>query len=192
MTPFGTDTRFMIMLVLLCGAVAIAGPEKRRKTLTLPQTTSPQTAASAERNDNSGAGATAVKRLPGTIKINPSDLGNKGPIETKSLSPAFYAAWDRVTKSHADLSKEIPRYEERRRVYRAKFEECSHRTYSQQDMTAAGCKPTDTVAECSQKLFRWCINPYEIDAAALFVHLGALSKSSKTVEDEFYKSVVKK
>lgn len=135
----------------------------------------------------------AVNKLPDTLKIHPGDLtGRRYKAETTALSPAFYAAWKGVTDSYQAMTTLIPRYEEQSKIYIQKCQECKNRVFTQQDMAAAGCLPSDTVAACSQKLYRWCSAPFE--PAGMFLamdsNLRVISSSSKTAEQEFIKSVL--
>jgi hypothetical protein len=126
-----------------------------------------------------------------SYKIRPSDLhGIKYP---KALSPAFYDAWKKLTDSYDRMVTFIPVYEEQAKKYTAKCKECKNRTYTQEDMDAAGCLPSDPVVVCSQKLFRWCVGPTqtqtETAGMALFSLMGIINTSSKTAQDEVNKSL---
>jgi len=168
----------LITVLLLCGGVALAGTEEKKKI----------------RVSTQAAITTAhVSSLPPTIKIDMKGLP-KDLKEIKALNPAFYDAWKRVVQSYGALVALIPQFEEARRVYRAKCQECASRNYTQADMAAAGCLPSDTMGQCSAKLFRWCIAPYErgVLSLSMFVNFGALSNYSKIAEQEFYNSIMKK
>ncbi len=44
-----------------------------------------------------------------------------------------------------------------RRELRHKVQQCRNEDYTQADQAAAGCSPSDTVAQCNSKLFNRCV-----------------------------------
>ncbi len=123
-------------------------------------------------------------------KLNPRDLyGAKSP---KALGAKFYVEWKKITDAYQLLVTLIPAYEEAAKKYAAKSEECKNKSYTQEDMTAAGCQPSDSVAACSQKLFQWCTlqEHKAVDNATVScgVNLTTLQGSSKKAWDELYES----
>ncbi len=44
-----------------------------------------------------------------------------------------------------------------RRALRHKVQQCRNEDYTQADQAAAGCSPSDTVAQCNSKLFNRCV-----------------------------------
>lgn len=178
MKRFGNGA--ILMVFWLCAAVVLAGADEKKK---LRRTTAVAVQAATPTG------------LPPTIKIDLKKMPRSQVYkEVKALTPAFYDAWKRVVQSYGYLVEQIPQYEEATRVYKAKCQECAGRSYSQADMAAAGCLPGDTLEQCSAKLFRWCIAPYDkaLLSLSMFVNFGALSKYSKIVEDEFYNSILNK
>ena len=125
------------------------------------------------------------------LKLNPRDLvGVKYP---KALSPAFYAEWKKVANNYDNLVTNIPVYEEKAKEYNAKCEECKNKIYTPEDMTSAGCQPSDSVAACSQKLFHWCTGPSQMSMETVGLALASctstINTSSKKALDEIIKSV---
>jgi len=123
-------------------------------------------------------------------KLNPRDLvGAKSP---KALGSKFYVEWKKITDAYQLLVTNIPKYEEAAKKYAAKSEECKNKSYTQEDMTAAGCQPSDSVTVCSQKLFQWCTlqEHKAVDNATVScgVNLTTLQGSSKKAWDELYES----
>jgi hypothetical protein len=70
-------------------------------------------------------------------------------------------------------------------VYNRKRSECRARGFAPQEQVSAGCKPTDTVAQCSDKLIAWCTaearKPYNRSLAEVS---AAASRLSKEAADE--------
>jgi len=179
MKLFKNQSFLMVVLVLLCAAVVLAGAEEKKK---LPR---PLTTASVQAASTTG--------LPPTIKIDLKNLPTmKLSAEMQVLSSAFYNAWKRVEQSYNYLCARIPQFEEQMKTYRAKCQECQNKIYNQQDMAAAGCLPGDTVADCSQKLYRKCVGPYEVSILDMLVDFECLTTYSKKAQDEFYNSIMKK
>jgi hypothetical protein len=187
MKPLGKCV--LVTAILLCGALAANGAEEKKKK------TSASPATSATLMKPAGTvipgGSNLSGTLPGTIKIDPK-LALKGKLDSKlmkHLSPAFYNAFKIVKRDYNYLCTRIPQYEAAKNLYLAKCEECRNRTYTEGEMAAAGCLPTDTLADCSYKLFRKCVGPYEVDILDMLVFFGSLSLHSKKMEEEFFNSV---
>jgi hypothetical protein len=179
MKLFKNRSSLMAVPVVLCAAVAFAGAKEIKK---LPRTNA---AASVQ------AAPTTV--LPPTIKIDLKNIPRtRLSLEIKSLSPAFYEAWNRVVQSYGYLVARIPQFEEQKRIYLAKCRECQNKTYTQAEMAAAGCLPGDTVADCSQKLFRKCIGPYEMSILDMLVDFECMTTYSKKMQEEFINSIMNK
>ena len=169
----------MVVSVLLCAAVGLAGAEEKKK-LRQPSATAP-------------AKAISPSGLPATIKIDLKNLPKaKLSVEIQTLSPVFYNAWNRVKQSYTRLDSRIPQFEEQMRIYRAMCQECQSKTYTQADMTAAGCLSSDTIANCSQKLYRKCVGPYEVSILDMLVDFECLATYGQKTRDEFHNSILNK
>jgi len=181
-----------VTVILLCGALAANGAEEKKKKKT---SASPATSATLmmPAGTVTPGGSTLAGTLPGTIKIDPK-LALKGKLDSrlmKNLSPAFYNALKIVKRDYNYLCMRIPQYEAAKNLYLAKCKECRNRTYTQGEMAAAGCLPTDTLADCSTKLFRKCVGPYEVDILDMLVSFGSLSLHSIKMEEEFFNSILR-
>ncbi|TAN42768.1 MAG: hypothetical protein EPN25_02545 [Nitrospirae bacterium] len=102
-----------------------------------------------------GLKAGTVKKLPATIKINPSDIKLKlegGP------SAEFKATWKIVGEQAAIITNTLPVLDQKITQFNAKVEECMGKVYTTTDMTAAGCVDTDTIQYCSRKLLVACVH----------------------------------
>jgi hypothetical protein len=166
-----------VIPVLLCAAVAFAGADEKKKLARTSVAPAVQATASG---------------LPPTIKIDIKNIPRtKLSAEIHSLSPAFYEAWKRVEQCCNHLCARIPQFEEQMKTYRAKCQECRDKTYTQADMAAAGCLPSDTVADCSQKLYRKCIDPYEVSILDMLVDFECLDTFGKKAKEEFFNSILK-
>jgi hypothetical protein len=140
----------------------------------------------------SAPGKATFQKLPNIIKINPADLSGVKMAEISMLSDAFYAAWKRVNDSCKYTATELPMFEQQAKDYIAKSQECKNKSYSQQDMNAAGCVASDTVADCSKKLYSWCMisNNAQIPVMLdMLMNLTVIRDYSNTSYNEFYKSV---
>jgi len=51
----------------------------------------------------------------------------------------------------------MPLLDQKLDLFTSKSNECKNKTYSRADMTAAGCRDSDTVDACGTKLFDKCI-----------------------------------
>jgi predicted nucleic-acid-binding Zn-ribbon protein len=98
------------------------------------------------------------RKLPTMLKINIGDVpvAQRMLSMKKSLSPEFYSAWKHVVELYAQVVAAIPQYEQRAAAFARKCEECKNKNFTQQDMTAAGCIDSDTLAQCSEKLWNKC------------------------------------
>ena len=193
---------FAILLPLIYISSAIAGPAQKQSATTVKQTTpsAQQTPVAAsqplpvEKPPSVTIPATgqpvAAQKLSDSIKINSNDLAGIKAAEIAVLSNAFYAAWKRVSDSCSDMSILLPAYEQQTRAYIAKCQECRNRSYSQQEMILAGCAGSDTVADCSKKLYRWCSAPSEPSILGILGALSVIDEYDKTAKDEFVKSVL--
>jgi hypothetical protein len=169
----------MVVPVLLCVAVTFAGAEEKMKLHQLLALASVK--------------AASPNGLPPTIKIDPKNLSkSKLSAEIHTLSPAFYSAWKRMEQCYTYLDSRIPQFEEQMRTYQAKCRECQNKTYTQADMTAAGCLPSDTIANCSQKLYRKCVGPYEVSILDMLADFECLAIYSQKAKEEFFNSILNK
>ena len=158
--------RWVVITVLLCGALALAADEKKKIGL----------------KGNAQAAASSPVQ-PATIKLNPQHL--QMPAGCKAYSPAVYQAWKKLQKNFAALSESFANHEKK---YEEACTACSNKTYSQQDMAAAGCLPTDTLAQCNQKLFNHCVNSISMSAGFLLLcgDVMKVSAAAKAMEDKFF------
>lgn len=175
----------IIGLLLFFNAAAMADPPQNKLMLAAKKTPAAQPVSSPQQVP------APVKKLPHTIKINPNDLTGLKTAEIVILSNEFYAAWKRVTDSYNAMSTLLPAYEQQSRIYIAKCRECKNKSYSQQEMTLAGCAASDTVADCSKKLYRWCSASAEPQQfLAIFSSLSVIGDYGQTAKAEFIKSIL--
>jgi hypothetical protein len=84
----------------------------------------------------------------------------------------FFRQYDQAMKGLAQTSTR----------YRDKLSECRARGFSPQEQLSAGCRPTDTVAACSDKLLTWCTaqarKPYDQSLAEISAAATRLSKEA--------------
>ncbi len=163
------------VVILLCGALGLVATEKKKKTvMTQPPSTTIEPGQTVP-----------VSNLPVAIKISPDLLTKKKSSGCHAFSPAVKKAWANAQKSFQALSESISRFEE---TYAAACNECKNKTYTQQEMAAAGCLPTDTVAECSHKLFNRCVSSIQLGAAhmQLCMDILKMSETAKKLEDDFF------
>ncbi len=83
------------------------------------------------------------------LQINPSVLRKLQPAEAE---PEV----DRVDAAYGEFKSAKTAMVGAKRRLRSQVRQCSERSYSAADQSAAGCESTDTVAECSEKLLRRC------------------------------------
>lgn len=67
---------------------------------------------------------------------------------------------DALTQKFNELSGKAKSYESMAKAAPAIAQECAAKSYSIQDQQAAGCLPSDTVAQCSDKLLKHCVESY--------------------------------
>jgi hypothetical protein len=105
---------------------------------------------------NAGTTPAAFKNLPSTIKINPID------VKVKLVDPTsaqFKADWQKMTNAVADVNTKLPLLDQKIALLNTKIQECTNKSYTQADMTAAGCDDDMTVKQCSNELYAHCVWP---------------------------------
>jgi hypothetical protein len=86
------------------------------------------------------------------FKIDPTAL------KSIKLAPSATAV-DELDAAFANVKSEADAVHVARRSFDNAEMTCASRTYSSQDMRDAGCADTDTVAACTEKLYRRCTQP---------------------------------
>ena len=66
-------------------------------------------------------------------------------------------AFEQALSAIGDLRTRLEEFHKARSAYKRALEDCKAKSYSQQEMRAAGCVGSDTVAACSRKLLYACI-----------------------------------
>ena len=115
---------------------------------------------------------------------------NEASIPTMSLRDRMLAAINRVQKAYSPVrftdcpSGWFSLEEIYYGGYKTYVNSCANRSYSVQDQMAAGCQGSDTVDQCTEKLFRNCLRRYEQDKTSYndSSHAGLKSRISKGIE----------
>jgi hypothetical protein len=99
----------------------------------------------------------------------------KTPGETKVSY--YYRKYEQAFKGLTQTSS----------AYRQKKSECEARGFVPHEQVSAGCKPTDTVAECSDKILVWCTaearKSYDNSLLEISAALRRLSKEAAQEAD---------
>jgi hypothetical protein len=168
----GKGALAVAVVILLCGVLALTAEEKKK----IVRKTQPSTSMNP---------TAPVSSLPATIKLAPGELPGLISLECREFSSAVYQAWEKVKNNFEALAQ---RFAEQNMKYEEACMACKNKTYTQQEMAAAGCLPTDTVAQCSQKLFNRCVNSISMAAGFLLLcgNVMDMSKASKEFENAFF------
>lgn len=86
----------------------------------------------------------------GPIKIDPSALVMIPPEPPPTLL-------ERAMSAISDLRHDLEEFKRVRTAYKTALDGCAGKSYTVQEMYAAGCTNNDTVAACSRKLLHACI-----------------------------------
>ncbi|MBF8258912.1 MAG: hypothetical protein HW377_1286 [Actinobacteria bacterium] len=93
---------------------------------------------------------------PKPFHIDPALLGEITKMllntDTKPATDELEAALKEMEKHRYSVYLALWYYQDRAK-------KCSNRTFTTEDQKAAGCTGTDTLNQCSQKLFRHCVSP---------------------------------
>lgn len=164
--------RWAVVGILLCGALALVAAEKKKIQL--------QTQPTADASQ-----PVLLRNLPATIKLDLSRLHAVKSTNCSAFSPQVYQAWENVLKCFAALKASFANYNAK---HEAACEECRNKTYTQQEMTAAGCLGTDTIDQCSRKLYNKCVNSISMSAGFLLLcnDVMNLTKASQAFEAAFF------
>ena len=130
---------------------------------------------------NAGTTPAAFKNLPSTIKINPNDVMMKLVDPT---SAKFKADWQKMSNAAADVNKNMPLLDQKIALLNAKIQECTNKSYTQADMTAAGCDDNMTVKQCSNNIYAHCVWPSWLSVSDQFQDIH----SSMGVVEQFMHS----
>jgi hypothetical protein len=74
---------------------------------------------------------------------------------------------DQLKQKFNDLSGNAQKYESGAAAMPGIAKDCATKAYSVQDQVAAGCKGTDTLDQCQEKLYKHCVESYSVPAVDL-------------------------
>ncbi len=102
---------------------------------------------------------------PKPFQIDPALLGDVTKAllntDTKPAVTELEAALKEAEKQRHEVYLALWYYQDR-------AGKCSKKTYTTEDQKAAGCTGTDTLNQCSHKLFRQCVSPAQSTLAEKF------------------------
>lgn len=131
----------------------------------------------------------AVQPVPMTKVLQAPLLINAVPAPSMSLYNSLLAATDRVHKAYSPIrftdcpSGWFGLEETYYGGYNSYIKNCANKSYSVQDQQTAGCLGSDTVDQCTDKLFRRCLIRYEQDKTGYNNQSDALkTKITKGIE----------
>jgi|OpeIllAssembly_1097287.scaffolds.fasta_scaffold684889_2 hypothetical protein len=108
-------------------------------------------AAAAPGPEPEGQGPLVVSIPPGgVIRIDPSALVMLPPEPPPTLLEQAFSAI-------SDLRHDLEEFKKARTAYKVALDGCAQKSYTVNEMYAAGCTNNDTVAACSRKLLHACI-----------------------------------
>jgi hypothetical protein len=110
-----------------------------------------------------GSAAGAPARKAGPVLAHPA---LKKPI---MLTPRMISPGERNTDPKPEFLAVINAFNNfnsgshslRMQCYTALAEKCANKQYTTQDQMMAGCLGSDTLDQCSKKLYKWCVVPYK-------------------------------
>jgi hypothetical protein len=107
-------------------------------------------------------GSTQPAPLKGVIHLS---TGARRAAPFQKRLPAVTLA--QLKQKFADLSGNAQKYESGASAMPDVAQQCATKAYSVQDQIAAGCKGTDTLDQCKEKLYKHCIETYSVPAVDL-------------------------
>jgi len=93
--------------------------------------------------------------LKGELRLNPGAI-NPGA----SRAGLAQTNIDALTQKFNEFSGKAKKYESLAKAVPDISQQCAAKSYSVQDQMAAGCTATDTVAQCTDKLLKHCIQNF--------------------------------
>lgn len=135
-------------------------------------------------------GAMALMLTVAGLALAANKIAYKSPLKLSAVGcQAFrlpvYNAMAELRNSYAALAARFAEFDRR---YEQDCIACRNKTYTQQDMTAAGCLPSDTLEQCNQKLFNRCMGSISSSAGFLLL-CGDVQKTAaaaRELEDRFF------
>ena len=107
-------------------------------------------------------GSTQPAPLKGVIHLS---TGARRAAPFKKRLPAV--TLDQLNQKFTAFSGNAKNYETGAEAMPGIAETCASKAYSVQDQIAAGCKGTDTLDQCQEKLYKHCIETYSVPAVDL-------------------------
>ncbi|MBL8318068.1 MAG: hypothetical protein JNJ42_06660 [Burkholderiaceae bacterium] len=90
--------------------------------------------------------------LKGDLRLSPGNV-------PRLVIPAL--GLDTLAKDFNKFSGDAKAFESMVKAVPGMAQECANKSYSVQDQTKAGCTANDTVAQCSDKLLKHCLQSYQ-------------------------------